>query len=194
VDDVIGWLRGHVITAVSSPLVVACGDVGYEVHVPTSVLVGVERGAQIELWVRTLVRTDAIVLYGFRSQEERTCFDALLGVSGVGPQLALAIVGSLEVADLWSAIASEDVGRLTRVNGVGPKTARRVVLELGPRARGFVAVEPVVIGGTSIDTDARAALLGLGFRAKEVEAVLARCPAELDLEDRLRWALRELGR
>lgn len=187
----IGWLRGEVLAAGTSPVVIAAGGVGYEVAVPAPLAAWLEEGSIAEVWVRTVVRADAIVLYGFGSPADREAFDALCGVSGIGPQLALGILGTLGVEELWGAVAGEDVGRLTSVSGVGPKTAKRVVLELSPRARRLLA------GSSSQPAesdDLRAALRELGFRAAEVDSVVDRCPSELDLDERLRWALRELAR
>ncbi len=188
----IGWLRGTVRDVDRSSIVVAAGGIGYQVGVIAPLMSAFRPGQLVELWVRTIVRADAIALFGFLEREEREAFDALIGVSGVGPHLALAILSALRPQELWEAVASEDVGRLTAVSGVGHKIARRLALELGPRARAERGHE--VHEATARSADLRAALVELGFRAGEIESVVGRCPAELDLESQLRWALRELAR
>lgn len=188
----IGWLRGRVASAGRSPVLIDVGGVGYEVHVTTPWANLLHRGEDCELWVRTVVRADAIVLYGFGSHAEREAFDALIGVSGVGPQLALGILGGLDSDELWGAIASEDLGRLTSITGVGPKTAKRVVLELAPTARRLAPASAAAVNPGAAQL--RAALGELGFRPGEIDVVVGRCPSDLDFEAQVRWALKELAR
>lgn len=188
----IGWLHGRVASAGRSPVVIDVAGVGYEVHVTAPWATLLRRDDECELWIRTIVRADAIVLYGFASQAEREAFDALIGVSGVGPQLALGILGGIEGDELWTAIATEDLGRLTTIAGVGPKTAKRVVLELAPTAKRLAPVAGVPM---SQEVSAlRTALGELGFRPGEIDAVVRRCPSDLDFEAQVRWALKELAR
>lgn len=201
----IGFLRGTLVDRTAKgEVLVDVNGVGYRVTVPTGALgrLGPLDGP-VALHVHTHVREDALVLYGFPTREERGCFEVLLGAHGVGPSLALAILGAHTPLSLRSAVASDDVDALTVVPGVGKKTAARLLIELKSRlevddADGYagaiaaagdgVAVEPV-----DARTDVRAALGELGFGVDEIRAVLRRLPVEGTAQELLRLALRELG-
>ncbi|MHB8189430.1 MAG: Holliday junction branch migration protein RuvA [Ferrimicrobium sp.] len=188
----IGRLAGTVV-AVSPPhLIVDVHGVGYEVEVPRSFAEVALGGALIELWVRTVVRADAFVLYGFGALSERELFDMLVKVSGVGPSLALNVVSTLGVERCFSAVMMEDFTTLRSVPGVGEKTAKRIVIDLTSvvRQRGTIGG----VAGTGTSDELRGALLALGFRTVEVEPLLARCDVSLSVEDALRWSLGELRR
>ena len=183
----ISRLRGVPAGRTLDGLVVDVGGVGYLVSATPSVL-GRADGA-IEITVETYlhVREDALQLYGFADAAERSLFVQLLGVSGIGPKVALAVVSSASPGELRVAIARRDSARFQAIPGVGKKTAERIVLEL----EGALAeVSPVAVAGTSSELVARDALVELGFSLVEAEQALAQVDPELPAEERVREALR----
>jgi len=196
---VIGWLRGDLVSrSPEGELIVDVGGVGYRLTVSPTLLAAVgERGAPVELHVHTHVREDAIVLYGFATTEERRCFEALLGAHGVGPALALAVLGALRPPDLIRAVLDEDLGALCTVPGVGRKTAARLVLDLRSRLELPAFAGDGVPGGQGSPSEARgevrAALVELGYGPDEIRRALEGGHDEGTVEELLRHALRELA-
>lgn len=195
----IGSLAGTVAARLGDVLVVDVGGVGYEVQVPSTTLGEVGAvGSSIRLWVHTRVREDAITLFGFASLEERRWFEQLLGVHGVGPALALAILGRFTPVSLAEAVRQGDVDALKVVPGVGPKSAMRLVVELRARLDGM---ERVGIPGGPVETnvlgEARSALEALGYPGAEAARALQSVKAaDADADDvaaLVRGALRILG-
>lgn len=195
----IGWLRGELVARTAEgEVLVDVGGVGYRVSVTPVLLAAVgDRGAPVELHVHTHVRDDAIVLYGFGTAEERRCFEALLGAHGVGPSLALAVLGVLRPPDLTRAVLDEDVNALCAVPGVGRKTAARLVLDLRSRLELPAFSGDGVPGGGGSPSEARgevrAALAELGYGPDEIRRALDGVPPDGAVEDLLRLALRELA-
>jgi holliday junction DNA helicase RuvA len=194
----IGSLRGTLLDRPSvGEVIVEVGGVGYRASVPTSTLVGLGPvGSDVFLHVHTHVREDAIVLYGFDHADERRCFEALLGAHGVGPSLALAILSALSPAALSTAILEDDLVTLCQVPGVGKKTAARLLLELKarldlPSLDGGV---PTVAGVGSARSEARAALVELGYGPDEIAGALEAVEGDASVEELVRGALRELVR
>lgn len=197
----IASIRGTVVEIGLDRCVVETGGVGVLVHATPAALSGLRRGAEGTLHTELVVREDSLTLYGFDSVDARQLFLTVQTVSGVGPRLALAIVATLEPDDLIRALGTGDVKALTRVPGVGKRTAERMVLELKDK------VGPVVPASASGGEDAPApasavtevseALEGLGFSAAEATktatAVLAEDP-DLDPAAALRSSLRALGK
>lgn len=204
----IGWLRGIVRARTEDGVLVDVGGVGYEVGISLTTLAALPgAGKEVTLWVHTQVREDAITLFGFHDPDERVAFRILIEVNGVGPRLALAILGSFTPRGLSQALAGGDVRRLTQVPGIGKKTAERLVLELRdrlPRALEPVGAEPVPVGAAPADggeapggilADLGLALQSLGYRKAEIERILRgiRVAPEDTVEGLLRRALKELG-
>lgn len=189
----IGRIQG-VLTEKNPPqVVVVTHGVGYEIDVPMSTFYHLPRtGENVELLTHLVVREDAHLLFGFLTAGERTAFRQLLKVSGVGPKVALAVLSGLSVDDLATAIATQDAARLTKVPGVGRKTAERLVLEL----RDKLAVSGgVARAGTSpARGDVVNALLALGYNDREAQAAVRELPAELALAEAIRQALKHLAR
>jgi len=184
----IGMVRGRV-RAIDPPLVVIdVGGIGWELEVPTSLTEELREGEAVELAVRTVLRQESLTLYGFRDRMERELFDLLLKVQGVGPSVALGVIGTLGVEGCYQAVADEDVTALVAAPGVGEKTARRILLDMGAAARRR-GIAPHTM---AIRSEVRQGLLALGFRPTEFERVLAGLPEDLDLEAGMRFALREL--
>jgi len=202
---VIGSLRGTVLERVPGPsageLLLEVGGVGYRVAVPTPTLALAGVGGPMFVHVHTHVREDAIVLYGFATRPERQCFDALIGVHGVGPALALALLSTHAPAALQRIVASEDADALTMVPGVGRKTAVRLLLELRARLEllelgdgaGTTPAGPALASGGGPLADVRVALGALGYGADEVREALRALPEGDDPAELLRHALKQLA-
>jgi Holliday junction DNA helicase RuvA len=181
----IARLRGRCVGRQGQALVVDVGGVGYLVHSTPSVhRLG---DGEITVHVHTVVREDALQLYGFASDEERGLFELLLGVNGVGPKVALAIVSGSTPAELRRAIARDDVKRFQAIPGIGLKTAQRVVLELKEKLALTDAGAPETGGGLS----ARDALVELGWTLLDAERALADVDPDLPVEEQVRHALRQ---
>jgi Holliday junction DNA helicase RuvA len=180
---VIARLRGQISGRAGSGLIVDVNGVGYLVNATPSVhRLG---DGEVTIEVHTVVREDALQLYGFATADERELFEMLLSVSGVGPKVALAIVSGSTPAELRRAIARDDVKRFQAIPGIGLKTAQRVVLELKAKLVGLD------IGGPdSGDLTARDALVELGWSLVDAERALADVDSELSVEEQVRHALR----
>lgn len=138
----IGFLRGRIIVKTPDALILEAGGVGYEVTVPASSLIALPvEGEAASLHIHTHVREDALRLFGFASMFDRKVFEALIGVSSVGPKLALSLLGPLDGVELCHAIANNQLAALTRIPGVGAKTAERLILELKAKVTKLLAVQ-----------------------------------------------------
>jgi Holliday junction DNA helicase RuvA len=180
---VIARLRGRIAGRTGSGLIVDVNGVGYLVHATPSVHRLGEGEVSIE--VHTVVREDALQLYGFAAADERELFELLLGVNGVGPKVALAIVSGSTPAELRRAIARDDVKRFQAIPGIGLKTAQRVVLELKAKLVGLDIGDP-----DTGELTARDALVELGWSLIDAERALADVDAGLTIEEQVRQALR----
>jgi len=195
---VIGSLRGR-ITAKSPPqLTVEVGGVGYELEAPMSTFYHLPAaGAEVQLLTHLVVREDAHVLYGFASEEERRLFRALIRVSGVGPKIALALLSGISVAAFAQCVQNEDVAALTRVPGVGRKTAERLIVEMRDRlkAQADSAATVAAPTGSSAESEAYGALVALGYRPAEATRLLkAAGPGTHSTEELIRRALQGAAR
>ena len=183
----ISRLRGAPAGRTLDGLVVDVGGVGYLVSATPSVLRRAEGSSEVVVETYLHVREDALQLYGFADAAERTLFVQLLGVSGIGPKVALAVVSSASPEELQRAIALSDSARFQAIPGIGKKTAERIVLELeGSVAEAVSAPD----GGGSRELVARDALVELGYTLVEAEQALAAVDPELPAEERVREALR----
>ena len=197
----IGSLSGRLVEKQPSRLVIEVHGVGYEVQVPLSTFYGLgDTGADVSLRVHTHVREDALALFGFATKLELQVFERLIAISGVGPRLALAVLSGIEPPDLVRAVRSGDVARLTRIPGVGKKTAERIGLELKDRLPPGVDVD---VGEDELEAesgdlraDVLSALLNLGYHRplaeRAVEATVK--SGDSGFEQTLRQALRELAK
>jgi Holliday junction DNA helicase RuvA len=181
---VISRLRGTVAARTASGLVLDVGGVGYLVAATPRVAARIGEEATVETYLH--VREDALQLYGFASAEERELFELLLGVSGVGPKVALAIVSGSPSAELRRAIVREDTARFEAIPGIGRKTAQRVVLEL--REKLAIPADAGMASGGSV---ARDALVELGWSIPDAERVLSEVDESLPVEEQVRLALRK---
>jgi holliday junction DNA helicase RuvA len=179
----IARLRGRISGRAGAGLIVDVNGVGYLVNATPSVHRLGDGDVTIE--VHTVVREDALQLYGFATADERELFELLLGVSGVGPKVALAIVSGSTPVELRRAIARDDVKRFQAIPGIGLKTAQRVVLELKEKLAAFPDTTAV-----SDELVARDALVGLGWSLLDAERALAEIDPELSVEEQVRAVLR----
>ncbi len=203
----IGKLRGLVDSAGKDWVIVDVNGVGYEVYCPARTLAQLPApGQPVSLTIETHVREDAIRLYGFLSESERSWFRLLQNVQGVGARVALSILGVLEPQELSSAIALQDKAQVARAPGVGPKVAQRIVSELRDKAPGLLAAGDIGVkvagatraGRASPSADAISALVNLGYSLSEasmaVAAVADRAEGQLRTEELIRQGLKELAR
>ncbi|MEO8519841.1 MAG: Holliday junction branch migration protein RuvA [Acidobacteriota bacterium] len=175
----IAWLRGVLLEKSPSRLIVDVGGVGYDLQVPLSTFYVIgEAGAEVSLRVHTHVREEVIALYGFATPLEQQLFEKLIGISGIGPKLALAVLSGIEPGDLIRAIRLQDVARLTAIPGVGKKTAERIGLELKDRLPAALpGGEAIAAPATAADQfrdDLLSALLNLGYQRAPAEKAIDR--------------------
>jgi Holliday junction DNA helicase RuvA len=197
----IALLDGVVGAVAADSLVLEVGGVGYRVFVAPAVLAAVEPGRRLRLHTHHLVREDLQALYGFRTPEELGFFGLLLTVTGVGPKVALGLLGSRPVADLQLAIMADDQGLLTAIPGVGKRLAARIVLELREKvaAAGIAAATPGGVGAGTLlaEGDVVGALQALGYTLAEAREAARHARAggagTGSLEDRVKAALRSLS-
>ena len=190
----IGSVRGSVLErSAAGEVLVEVGGVGYRVLVPLSAVPALAPGAGAFLFTHLHVRDDAMLLYGFPTREERDTFEVLIGASGVGPKLALAILSVHSPAALRRALVDDDIDALTLVPGVGKRTAQRLAVELKARLD-VPDVETVdAKAPPSARSEVRAALSGLGYEPDEVRDVLAQIDGDGSVEELLRHALKMLA-
>jgi Holliday junction DNA helicase RuvA len=190
----IGSVRGTVIERTATgEVLVEVGGVGYRAFVPASALPALHPGDNTFLFTHLHVREDAMVLYGFPTRDERDTFEALIGTTGVGPKLALAMLSVHSPSALRRALLEDDLAALTMVSGVGKRTAQRLLVELKAK----LAVPEVDLtetgGSPAARAEVRAALSGLGYAPDEVREVVAQLPEDGSVEDLLREALKLLA-
>lgn len=194
----IGSLKGNVAYLGADYCIVdTAGGVGYRVFMPASHLAQLVLDSKVSLRIHTTVREDAILLYGFLSQEYYELFELLLTVSGVGPKMALGILSTMKPEDFYLAVQSKDIKALTKLPGVGKKTAERMLLELKDKvgsitSEGDSFEEVVAAGGSNAVAEAIEALNSLGYSNSEIMPVLQQIPNAADLsgEALLRQALK----
>ena len=181
-------------------LVIDVQGVGYEVLAPLSTIYTLgDAGSPVALRIYTHVREDVIQLFGFATAHEHNVFERLIGVNGVGPKLALAILSGIEPTDLGRAIRDNDLGRLTSIPGVGRKTAERLIVELRDRlAQDFGQAPAAVTPGAAVRDDLMSALTNLGYQRaaaeKAMDRVAGRSSGALEFEPALREVLKELAK
>jgi holliday junction DNA helicase RuvA len=192
----IALLRGVLLEKHPNQAIVEAGGVGYDVTIPVSTFTHLpDAGAEVRLRVHTHVREDALALYGFLTQDEKALFEKLIGVSGIGPKLAVTILSGLAAPDLIASIRRGEVDRLVRIPGIGKKTAERMVLELRdklPPATGEEAAAPAAAALSPVDQDVLSALLNLGCGRPAAEAAVRKAKAagpSIDFEPLFRRAL-----
>lgn len=183
-------ITGHIIAQDALSLTVMVGGVGLKIFVPKSTYDHI-KSSTVDLFTHLIVREDALTLYGFHSLEEREVFEALVKVNGVGPKLAVAILGGLSIDQLRNAVARETPEILTRVPGIGKKTAQKIVLELKDKIGWRLGLDAMPLMVSDVDEDVLAALTALGYSIVEAQSAIQSIPREApeDVEERVRLAL-----
>lgn len=173
IGNVIAHLRGKILAKRPNQVIVDCGGVGYDVtiSVPTFSELGAD-GAEASLYVHTHVREDSLALYGFLHPQEKQLFERLLSVSGIGPKLAITVL-SMAANEVVGAIRGNDVTRLTKIPGVGKKTAERMILELKDKLETFGAA-PEIPKTSQAEEDVISALVNLGYQRAVAEQAVSR--------------------
>jgi Holliday junction DNA helicase RuvA len=198
----IAFLRGHVLDKQPNRLIIDVQGVGYALHIPLSTYYNVgEPGTEVELRVYTHVREEALQLYGFLTTLEQEVFEHLIGVNGIGPKLALAVLSGMENAEfIVSCVQRGDVTQLTRIPGVGKKTAERIVLELKDRLTKLISASDLAVlsaSETKLRDDLISALLNLGYHrplAQKAVDVVVNKGSDVGFEEALKSTLQELSR
>jgi Holliday junction DNA helicase RuvA len=190
----IGQITGTLLQKDPPQVLVQAHGVGYEIDVPMSTFYDLpEAGAQVVLLTHLVIREDAHLLYGFLTPAERDAFRQLIRISGIGPRTALSVLSGMSVDDLTQSVSLQETGRLTRVPGIGKKTAERLLLEL----KGKLA--PALEGagqraGGDVSTDVLRALLALGYSEREAGAAARALPAGTSVSDGIKLALKTLAK
>ncbi len=187
----IGRIRGTLAHRGLEMVLIDVNGLGYEIAVTPRTLVELPGiGEEVVLHTHLHVREDALALFGFDTAADKDLFGTLLGVSGVGPKVALAILATLTYEQLRVAVASDDVQTLVSVPGIGKRSAQKLILELKPK----LDVDDSVLTASGPLGEVREALVGLGYGAEEISGTLAGMPADLPVEELLRQSLRDLGK
>ena len=195
----IGRLRGELIQKTTGSVLVECGGVGYACSISLATFGSLPpEGAEIVLFVETILRENDLSLLGFATAHERSLYRLLVKVDGVGPKLALAALGALPTEDLISAIRGRDISALTRIPGVGKKTAEKLCFELSEKLGGLAGLDGLSGGaapGSSWEADLKSALTNLGFKEDVVLPLLAQFKQDKPpLADAIRICLKALRR
>ena len=187
----IALLEGRVAVRRADHVVISCGGVGYRLAVSAETLRHVPRvGKDAMLYTHLVVRDDALLLYGFATEEERDLFLMLIGVQAVGPKMALAVLSGGPPREVLGAVAAGDTARLQAAPGIGKRTAERIVVELREKVGSAPADDPIVVArGDDPRLLARDGLVGLGFSPAEAEQLLDGAPGETP-EDLIAHALK----
>jgi len=189
----IGRITGTLIEKSPPTLCVDVNGLGYEIDVPMSTLYALpETGTRVTLYTHLLVREDAHILFGFASATERRAFRELIKISGIGARTALAVLSGLSVSELAQAITLQESARLTRVPGIGKKTAERLLLEMRGKLGADLGIAPQVV--PDHQSDVLNALLALGYSDKESLAALKTLPPSISVSEGIRQALKVLVR
>ena len=191
----IGRLAGLLAEKTPPQILIDCQGVGYEVWVPMSSFYQLPAlGERVTLLTHFVVREDAQLLYGFVTETERAAFRELIRISGIGPRMALAVLSGMSVAELAQAIAAQQAGRLTKVPGIGKKTAERLLLELKGRLGPDLGAPGAAAPASDSQTDILQALLALGYSDKEAAAALQALPPDVGVSEGIRLALKALAK
>ena len=180
-------------------IIVRVGGFGIRVFAPTTTSSRLgEVGSEVSLYTHFYVREDGMALYGFSSEEDRDAFEQLIGISGVGPKLALALLTMMDAQTFYQAIADEDQQRLALTPGVGKKLAARLVLELKGKLPSFgtIGSNGAISPSGKLQSEVLEALMGLGFSSAEAQAALSKIPRDrpMTLEEQITFALRSFAR
>lgn len=170
----IAHLRGRLLSKHPNQAIVESGGVGYDVHISVPTFSGLPAvDAEVALFIHTHVREDALALYGFLRAAEKKLFERLISVSGIGPRLAITILSGMPAEEMVGALRAGDAARLTRIPGIGKKTAERMVLELRDKLEGLAAPPAATPAVTPVEEDVLSALMNLGYARPTAERAIA---------------------
>jgi Holliday junction DNA helicase RuvA len=187
----IAALEGTVTSIHETHCILMVHGVGYKIHTPGRTLTSLTKGSETFLHTYLAVREDALELFGFEHEDERTLFELLIGISGVGPRSALGIIGLDSVSALTSAIASGNIGYLTKVSGIGKKSAEKIVLELREKVGGLTTESNETLA-TQGDEDVLEALVAMGYTVQTAREAVHAIPEDItDQSERIKYALRQ---
>ena len=191
----IGRLHGKLLEKAPPQILLDVSGVGYEVDVPMSTFCNLpDIGNDVTLLTHFVVREDAMLLYGFATAAERQTFRALIKISGIGPRIGLAVLSGMSTGDLAAAIEEGNLGMLTRIPGIGKKTAERLILEL----KGKLVLDTNGASAPSENGAARnditSALVALGYSEREAQSAVKKLPADIGVSEGIRQALKALAR
>lgn len=187
----IAYLHGKILNKTSRVVVLLTNQVGYRIFLTPNYLEQLHVGEEVELFIHTHVKEDALDLYGFKNQEESDFFQQLISVSGVGPKSAINILGLASLGELKKAITSGDPGILQRVSGIGKKTAERLVVELKEKIISNLS-EQINLDGD--DAHVVEALISLGYKERDVRELIKNLKLDGDLATRVRVALQAVNK
>ncbi len=191
----ISFIHGTIVETGTRQAVVDVQGIGYKVYMTDDSIHSLGINQEITIWTHQIVREDALDLYGFISQKERSFFELLISISGIGPKSALNILSLVSSDTLASSIRSGSVAHLVKVSGIGRKTAEKIVLELKDKMGGISSDDATLSAGMSSDMDAIEALKALGYDAEESREALKNIPTDItDTGKKVKAALKELGR
>ncbi len=186
----IGYLSGRVKFIFGDEIILDVGGVGYRIFANTDL----EIGAAAEFFIHTAVKEDSITLYGFKNRSEFELFEMLLTVTGVGAKSAMAILSKISAAEFTAAVANQDLAALTKLPGVGKKSAQRILLELKDKLKDVAQDFKPVLKKSLAQDEAAEALSALGYTAAEISTAFKRAPKNSTTEQLIKFALRELNR
>ncbi len=194
----IGRIKGQLVEVVDQRALIDVGGVGYEVDISTGALAALPSvGAEVTLYTHAQVREDAQLLFGFQSKAERDLFRVLIRINGVGPKLALSVISSVDMGELASSVAQNDVSLLVKVPGIGRKTAARLLLDLKDRLADL-AIEPIATrshADRTVINEAQRALVSLGYKHTDAARVVDSVHTDtLSTEEIVRAALQRIAR
>lgn len=193
----IGYVRGKVVQLVPDCCLIEVQGIGYRVFIPASTREELTVGREAVLYTYLHVREDALLLYGFGTQEEHDLFLKLVSVSGIGPKVGIGILSAIKPAAFVQAISNKDLSVLTSISGIGKKTAERIVLELKDKIGSFAANNEADItisqGDESLQQQAIEALLALGYNQAEVMPIIRRLEHKSSVEEIIKSVLKEFG-
>lgn len=186
-----GHITGKIFDLKGTKTIVDAHGIGFSVHSTLSCLSKLKVGQEASFWTYTAVRENSIELYGFETEEELRVFELLITVSGVGPKSGLAIISVAGVKAIEEAVATSDTSSLTKISGIGKKTAERIIIELDGKIAAIQKDKP----GTNEDIDVFEALKSLGYREKDIQEIIKNLPKELSgINEKIKYALKNLGK
>jgi Holliday junction DNA helicase RuvA len=194
----IGYLRGILFEKKPNSLILDVNGIGYLVNIPVSTFLELpDEGSTLQLFIYTHVREDIIALYGFRTTREKLLFEKLIGVSGIGPKVAISFLSGMSADELIPAIQKQDIAKLSTIPGVGRKTAERVTLELREQIPTLLTESAQVLEEKPIREDLISALVNLGYQRaladRIAKNVLDKSKIDASFEDLLRNALQQIS-